>query len=133
MHAAAFGPRKWDAGTLAEMIDRPAIVGWGQPNVGFALFQISAPEAELLTLAVDPDHQRQGHGRQILQHSFEQLPAQAVRTVVLEVAEDNTAARRLYDGFNATEVGRRAAYYPHPTNSLTMAGRVDALVMAINL
>jgi ribosomal-protein-alanine N-acetyltransferase len=49
------------------------------------------------------------------------------RALFLEVADDNTAARRLYAARGFVQVGRRANYYRRA------AGLVDALVLRLLL
>ena len=53
--------------------------------------------------------------------------AGAVR-LFLEVAEDNVAARALYERAGFGQIGRRKAYYAAPDG-----GRTDALVLALDL
>lgn len=92
-------------------------------DVGFALGRIVLDEAELLTLAVKPDAQRQGIGRACLS-SFEKTAAeQGALRCHLEVAECNKAARALYRAMGWQEAGRRRAYYKSET------ARIDAIMM----
>jgi len=92
-------------------------------DVGFALGRIVLDEAELLTLAVKPDAQRQGIGRACLS-SFEKTAAeQGALRCHLEVAESNKAARALYGDEGWQETGLRKAYYRSEN------GRVDAILM----
>ena len=81
-------------------------------------------EAEILTLAVLPDARRQGLGRDLLRAAMRRAAETDARTMFLEVAEDNGAARRLYTSQGFTEVGRRKRYY---------ANGDDALVMRVSL
>jgi ribosomal-protein-alanine N-acetyltransferase len=93
-------------------------------DAGFALGREIAGEAELLTLAVNPDHQRQGNGRALLA-AFEAEAAKRGATVAfLEVASDNTLACALYRAAGYTESGRRSAYYRPPAGP-----KIAAIIM----
>lgn len=91
---------------------------------GFALGRQTGPEAELLTLAVDPAAQRQGVGHQLMHEFDAALTARGIETVFLEVAQDNAAALALYARTGFIQVGQRAGYYHRPDGRV-----VDALVL----
>lgn len=78
----------------------------------FVLGQIIAGEAEILALAADPDHQRQGHATLTLLKFHADAQNQGADRIFLEVASRNAPARRFYEHHGYTEVGRRKAYYP---------------------
>lgn len=90
----------------------------GDPDVfaadcpgGFAVGRVAADEAELLTLAVAPEARRQGVGRRLLSAFETEAKARGARTVFLEVAETNAAARCLYAGAGYASAGYRRDYY----------------------
>ena len=93
---------------------------------GFILCRAIAGEAEVLTLAVDPDHRRLGLGRALVEAAAA-LAAPSCEALFLEVAEDNVAAIGLYQGAGFARVGVRHDYYGHPE------GRRDAIVMRRDL
>jgi len=68
--------------------------------------QITA-EAEILSIAVASSHRGRGLSRNLLLTHLGHLAARGVRTVVLEVEENNRPARRLYDRAGFTIAGRR--------------------------
>lgn len=119
LHRAAFGAAGWDAAAIAGMLARPAVRVFARPG-GFLMAQVIAPEAEILTLAVDPVRQRQGIARGLVQ---DLLALPDVRAAFLEVAEDNGAARALYAACGFAETGRRRGYYARA------GGAVDAVLM----
>ncbi|MEL7462371.1 MAG: GNAT family N-acetyltransferase [Pseudomonadota bacterium] len=80
--------------------------------LGFALGRIIADEAELLTLAVDPDHQGAGLGKTLLERFEAESVSRGAKTSFLEVATDNQAARTLYSTAGWILAGTRAEYYP---------------------
>ena len=91
---------------------------------GLLLGRVVADEAELLTLAVDPEHRRQGTARRLLA-AFEAEARQrgAVRAI-LEVDAANTAARGLYAVAGWREAGCRPGYYRHAEGV-----RTDAVIL----
>jgi len=91
---------------------------------GFAIGRVTLDEAEVITIAVDPDAQRRGHGNRLLQKVEERAAAKGARVLFLEVAADNTAALRLYGSRSFEQVGIRPHYYPRQ-NGIS----ADALVM----
>lgn len=94
---------------------------------GFAITQIVLDEASLFNIAVDPDFQRRGYARQLLEHLIDELAARGVLTLWLEVRESNLPAIALYEQLGFNQVSRRPRYYP------TATGREDALLMALVL
>ncbi len=77
-------------------------------------------EAEVHTIAVDPDHQRSGIGRALLRGLLERADALDARTF-LEVRTDNEAAIALYREYGFDVVGVRKNYYqPSGADAHTM-------------
>ncbi|MCL2891724.1 ribosomal protein S18-alanine N-acetyltransferase [Brenneria tiliae] len=93
----------------------------------YAITQVVLDEATLFNLAVHPDHQRRGFGRQLLEHMINQLEQRGVVTLWLEVRASNQPAIALYESLGFNEVTLRRDYYP------TAAGREDAVIMALPL
>jgi ribosomal-protein-alanine N-acetyltransferase len=126
LHAACFTtPRPWGEAEFAELLTTSGAFLLTRPG-GFLLGRVIADEAELLTLAVDPDHRRAGIARALVGAFHADVKARAARTAFLEVAEDNTVARALYLATGWIESGRRKAYYHCPDGTLR-----DAIVMVL--
>ncbi|PVA09337.1 ribosomal-protein-alanine acetyltransferase [Pelagivirga sediminicola] len=125
LHARAFAGqgRGWSADEFADLLASPLTCLHSAPN-GFALSRLIADEAELLTLAVDPQQRRQGIAAALLAALEADLAARGAARQFLEVAADNTGARALYANAGYVETGRRAEYYARPGGD-----RVDALLM----
>ena len=73
--------------------------------------QTVAGEADILTIATDPALKRTGIATQLLTGLMSRLGERGIGRITLDVAEDNTAARRLYEGLGFTEDSRRPRYY----------------------
>lgn len=91
--------------------------------VGFAAFHRVIDEAELRNMAVDPDYQRKGVGRELLAEALRRLSEQGVRRFYLEVRASNVAARKLYRSVGFGLCYRRKDYYDNP--------REDAFVLSL--
>ena len=93
--------------------------------VGFVAFHRVIDEAELRNMAVDPAHQRQGVGRQLVAEGRRRLLEQGAKQVFLEVRASNVAAQRLYYSAGFALCSRRKDYYNDP--------REDGLVLSLRL
>lgn len=99
----------------------------GNTLAAFAIIQRVLDEATLFNIAVDLPFQRQGLGRQLLEHAIAVLEGQGIRTLWLEVRASNQGAIALYTSLGFSEVTIRRNYYP------THGGQEDAIVMALPL
>ena len=114
LHARCFVmPRPWRANEFASLLETTGVF-LIPGDAGFALGREIAGEAELLTLAVDPDRQRRGKGHALLSAFEAEAAKLGAKDAFLEVAENNAAARALYRTAGYTESGRRQAYYRPP-------------------
>lgn len=91
----------------------------------FAITQVVLDEATLFNIAVDPDFQRRGLGRMLLEHLIDELEKRGVVTLWLEVRASNAAAIALYESLGFNEATIRRNYYP------TAQGHEDAIIMAL--
>jgi [ribosomal protein S18]-alanine N-acetyltransferase len=94
----------------------------GNALIGYAgMMFTGGPQADVVTLAVDPAHWGAGTGTALLTALVDEAGKRGCAEVILEVREDNPRARRLYLRHGFTEVGIRRGYY-QPSG-------VDAVVM----
>jgi ribosomal-protein-alanine N-acetyltransferase len=128
VHARAMdsGPA-WSVADFAGLLASPGVFALGDAR-GMALGRVAADEAELLTIAVAPEHRRTGLGRALLAAFEARSAAAGAATAHLEVAADNSAAIALYRAQGYGETGRRKAYYKGPDGQ-----RTDAITMARGL
>ncbi|MDA7964073.1 GNAT family N-acetyltransferase [Ruegeria sp.] len=110
-HAAAFrDARPWSAKEFADLLTNPFTQAIGDARC-FALFQVIADEAELLTIATHPDNQRQGLALHRMADWHAAAQKQGATRAFLEVAADNAAAIALYESCGYSRCGMRKAYY----------------------
>jgi len=117
LHGASFH-RGWGEGEFEQMLrERNTLVHrlrQGRKTIGFAVSRMAADEAELLSIAVDASHRGRGLSHNLLLTHLGHLAGHGVRTVFLEVEENNQPARRLYDRAGFAVAGRRERYYKQP-------------------
>lgn len=125
LHRAAFiQDRAWSEDEFANLLATPHCHVLADPN-GFALIRVIADEAELLTIAVHPDHRRTGLGKSLLTQSMSKAADQGAFELFLEVAADNKAALALYQSTGFAQVGLRPGYYAREERA-----PVDALLLS---
>jgi len=103
------------------------IVARGTTPLGFALVRTIVGEAELMLLAVAPEHRGCGIGRQLVVEACRMARGKAAEILFLEVRADNPAIC-LYSALGFQEVGRRKSYYRGSGGKLR-----DALTLRIDL
>ena len=114
LHGECFPDDPWDTTAMAEVLAMPGAFGLLsiEPTetmpTGFLVALDLVVEFELIAFGVLPAARQHGIGRALLTYL---LGMAARRPVLLEVAEDNVAARALYGGAGFLEVGSRVAYY----------------------
>jgi ribosomal-protein-alanine N-acetyltransferase len=126
VHALAFDS-PWPPEAFAGLLDSPgvfALAAIDDAVVALILVRAIAGEAEVLTLATAPSHQRRGAARALLAAGLDLAATLGAETAFLEVAADNAAAIALYRSAGFEPVGRRAAYYARRDGPA-----VDALVL----
>jgi [ribosomal protein S18]-alanine N-acetyltransferase len=127
IHGTAFH-RGWSEGEFESMLtERNTLVHrlrMGRKIIGFSVSRMAADEAEILSIAVAESHRGRGLSNNLLLTHLGHLAGHGVRTVFLEVEENNQPARRLYERAGFTVVGRRERYYRQsggePLNALLM-------------
>ena len=114
LHAASFH-RGWGEGEFERMLAESNTLAHrlrlGRKTIGFVVSRIGADEAEILSIAIDPQRRGQGFSPNLLSVHLGHLAGRGVRTIFLEVEENNRPARRLYQRAGFLTVGRRESYY----------------------
>ena len=127
LHSACFPEEPWDAPSLDRVLALSGGFGFcawqADRPVGFVLARDLGGECEILSLGVIPESRRRGIGGALMQAVFAEAERRAGASIVLEVADDNVAARQLYTGLGFVAVGRRSRYYSRVAES------ADALIL----
>ena len=85
--------------------------------VGYCGMYLSAPEGEIVNVAVRGDRQGQGIGRQLVTALFEEGRGCGITRFILEVREGNRRAVRLYEDLGFMQIGIRRNFYEHPAEN----------------
>jgi ribosomal-protein-alanine N-acetyltransferase len=114
LHGASFH-RGWGEGEFESMLaERNTLshrLRLARKTIGFAVSRMAADEAEILSIAIDQGYRGRGLSRDLLLTHLGHLAGRGVRTIFLEVEENNQPARRLYERAGFATVGRRDRYY----------------------
>ena len=109
----------WHATTFEDIAQNPInrlFIGTQNGETeGYIITQTCMPEMEILSIAINPLLHRQGLGQRLLAQVLQDAQGQRIHKVFLEVAENNTAALKLYLKNNFTLIGRRKDYYTSTT------------------
>ena len=129
---------KWQASAYFAAIDSGAVAGNAPRRIalvaadaendapaGFLVASLMPPDAELETIAVSAEGQRQGVGGLLLKALIEELGTERATGLTLEVRASNQAALGLYRVIGFVEAGRRPRYYADPED--------DAVLMRLRL
>jgi len=131
LHGAAFN-RGWSESEFEQLlVERNTLthrLRAGSEIVGFIISRLAADEAEILSVAIDDAWRGRGLSRNLLQIHLGHLAGRGIRTVFLEVEENNLPAVRLYQRYGFQVVARREQYYREPSGQL-----LSALVMQRDL
>ncbi len=131
LHGESFH-RGWGEGEFEQMLsERNTLVHRlkvGRKLVGFAVSRMAADEAEILSIAVAAGYRGRGLSRNLLLTHLGHLAGHGVRTIFLEVEENNQPARRLYERAGFSVAGRRERYYRQPGGE-----QLNALLMRRDL
>lgn len=115
----------WSENSIASEVDN-RLSYWLVAEVdgivaGYVGSQTVLDAADMMNLAVSPDHRRKGIGQALVNALVEHLRQNKVIALLLEVRVSNTPAIALYESLGFEQVGRRPKYYHNP--------REDALIM----
>jgi ribosomal-protein-alanine N-acetyltransferase len=131
VESAAFGTDGWaHAAVLHEVTasSRHVVVAeHADALVGWAVL-LEGDVCDVLRVAVAKPAQRRGIGRALLDTL---LTRAGSRPVLLEVADDNTAAQALYAGAGFVAIDRRPAYYGPGRDALVLSRAPDDPVYGV--
>lgn len=128
IHAAAFTQsRPWTEAEFDQLLRNRFTYLVGNER-SFALFQVIADEAELLTIATHPKWQRRGLAMQLMLGLHDAARNLGAVRAFLEVAQNNHPALSLYERCGYAPCGLRKGYYLSDNNQ-----KIDAIVMDCRL
>ncbi len=130
LDAVLFAEDAWDEPTWwAELAGRPrreyVVAMEGECVVGYAGLDLAGEVADVMTIAVAPDHQARGLGDELMRELARRGASAGAVAMMLEVRADNASALRLYARHGFEQVGVRRRYYqPDGVDALVLRGPV---------
>jgi ribosomal-protein-alanine N-acetyltransferase len=116
-------PRPWSRYEFEVLLKTSLLII--KPN-SFLLGRLAGAEAEILTLAVDPDHRLKGLASCLITTFISKASSKGASKFILEVSELNTAAIKLYEKHLFKQIAVRRKYY----SSEIGKERINALVLS---
>ena len=115
----------WSENSVASELKNPLSL-WlvaldGETVAGYVGSQSVEGEADMMNVAVHPEHRRRGIARMLINELTDALAKQGVHSLALEVRSSNAPAIALYEQLGFSQVGRRPNYYRNP--------KEDALIL----
>ena len=90
----------------------------GGEIIGFAGFWLIIDEAEIMKVAVRKSERGKGVGNALLLAIIEDAAMMGAKTILLEVREGNTPARKLYEKHGFISYATREKYYEGKENAV---------------
>lgn len=109
LHAKCFPEKPWSSHDFEDLKKSGCEVIASQN--GFIVYRKTLDEAEIITIGVHPDARRTGIASAMLGIIDGELRKNGVKTIFLEVAENNRPARALYEQNGYVQIGVRPKYY----------------------
>lgn len=82
--------------------------------VGYVGSQSVLDQADMMNIAVHPDHRRKGIGRLLVERLCDELRGRDIAALLLEVRASNEPAKVMYENLGFAVVGVRPNYYRNP-------------------
>ncbi|MBV8091583.1 MAG: GNAT family N-acetyltransferase [Alphaproteobacteria bacterium] len=131
LHRTIFHEDPWDTPAIAGIMRIAGFFGRiaseNEQPIGFVMALDLGEESEIVSLGVLPERRRAGCGSALLAAICREAKLRGSRSLVLEVAIDNIAARAFYDSRGFTPVSLRLNYYRRAERL------VDALILRLAL
>jgi len=99
--------------------------------IGYAVWMPIIQEAHLLNITLAPPRQGHGLGAWMMRSIMQEMQAQGMQQILLEVRPSNHRALALYRRLGFSRIGIRKGYYPN--SATAQVSREDAVVMRRNL
>ena len=77
-------------------------------------------EADIMNIITKKNNRHQGFAKILLENIINECKKENLKTITLEVNENNIPAIKLYESFNFKQVGLRKNYYNNTQNAILM-------------
>lgn len=92
--------------------------------VGFACLKVILDEADIMNIVVKKSYRHNGIGSILLENLIFYAKTLNLKTVTLEVNDNNLSAIRLYDKFDFDNIGIRKKYYNGESDAIIMSKKL---------
>ena len=126
IHRRCF-PHYWDINAFNDFFaieGTHALLAESEQPVGMMVYRIAGDQADIMTIAVLPEHRRQGLAAALVEKALADIATHKIDTLFLDVEDGNVAAIALYEKYGFSHLRRRKLYYRQKDGTCT-----DALVM----
>lgn len=103
---------------LASPLSHPLVLILNDKIIGYMFLQVIDEEAELLRIAIKSGYEKKGAGSFLWKEGVSSLKEKNVRSVFLEVRENNITAQLFYKKHGFINIGIRKHYYSDGENAL---------------
>lgn len=118
----------WSRDSLSSSLDGKCyllkVAECGEEIVGYYIIMAAADEAEILRIAVDGGHRREGIGRLLMTDAITEAGKMSCNSIFLEVRSKNVPALTMYESFGFERTGIRKEYYAAPVDDAVLMARV---------
>ena len=115
----------WSKAQWKKELSNPRSLCLGAINsselIGFVCALEISNELDILSIAVNPIHQKQGLGEMILRAVVSKAQFKGIKKITLEVKENNYIAISLYRKIGFKTAGKRIKYYKDGSNALILS------------
>lgn len=91
--------------------------------LGFAGLKIVIDEADIMNIVVKKDLRNNGIGTLLLEYLINFAKSKSIKSITLEVNENNSSAIALYQKFDFKQISIRKKYYNNIDNAIIMQKR----------
>lgn len=123
LEQACFGTEAWSAGLVAGELaadSRVVLVHDADGVDAYGTVGVVAEVADLHRIATRPQRQGRGLARGLLDALLDAARGEGAERMLLEVADTNVPARRLYERAGFTTIATRRRYYPSGADALVL-------------
>ncbi len=109
--------KQWES-ALKKKDVRSLAVYANEKFIGVCVYQLILDEAELLYLAIRPEHTRKGFGQSLFAEFLNITKKNNIKKIFLEVSSNNLSAIEFYKKFNFQTISVRKNYYKNGSDAI---------------
>lgn len=119
-------PHPWPRSAFnPDLLGNCYVIEESKQLIGFIICIVVMDECSIVNVAIRPELQSLGYGKQLLGSTLSALKAEGINLFFLDVRVSNLKAKKLYESFGFYPIAVRKDYYSEPDE--------DAIVMFCDL